>query len=132
VVEDLDLGGAMAAALPRYFWPAENIVPAERVYRALDALFSSAGADASFGPRLPGALKEAGLENVGGEAHTHVVAGGSENWAGGSVEQLGKHLEATGQVTAGEVELSLAMTGDGATPYPVPFMVTTWGRRPIG
>lgn len=132
VVEDLDFGGAMTAALPRYFWPAENIVPAERVYRALDALFSSVGADASYGPRLPGALKEAGLENVGAEAHTHVVAGGSENWARGSIEQLGKHLEATGPLTAEEVELSLAMMADEASLYPVPFMVTAWGQRPIG
>jgi hypothetical protein len=60
----------------------------ERVYLAVAALFGAVGADAAYGRRLPAALVDAGLADVGAEVHTPVVAGGTETWTRGTVEQL--------------------------------------------
>jgi SAM-dependent methyltransferase len=130
VVEDVDFGGPMAAALARYSFPAEHAPLMERVYRAVETLFSAAGADAGFGTRLLAGLKAAGLENVGGEVHTSVVAGGTERWVRGSIQQLGARLTGAGLVTADELARVLALTADGTSLYAPPFMVTAWGRRP--
>jgi 2-polyprenyl-3-methyl-5-hydroxy-6-metoxy-1,4-benzoquinol methylase len=130
LIEDVDFGGAMAAALSRYFCPSEHARLAERMYRAVEAVFAAVGADASFGTQLPRALKTAGLENVGGEVHTSVVSGGAENWARGTIEQLAARLADTGLVTADDVELFLALTADRANHYAPPFMATAWGQRP--
>jgi SAM-dependent methyltransferase len=54
VAEDPDHGGAMIPALRRYVDRPKHAELWERVFQGLDALFTRAGADASFGPRLPG------------------------------------------------------------------------------
>jgi hypothetical protein len=130
VIEDVDFGGPMATALARYSLPAEHAPLVERVYRAAEAVFSAVDADASYGTRLLAGLKAAGLEHVGGEVHTSVVAGGTENWIRGSIQQLGARLEGTGLVSADEVARFLAVAADGSGHYALPFMVTAWGRRP--
>ena len=130
VIEDVDFGGPTAAALARYTYPAEHAPLVEQVYRAFEVVFSAAGADGSYGARLLGGLKAAGLENVGGEVHTPVVAGGTEHWVRGSAEQLTARLSGTGLVTADEVARFLALAGDGSSHYAPPLMVTAWGQRP--
>lgn len=79
LVEDVDFGGVMAAALARYFFPAEHRPLVERVHHAVEKAFPAPGADACFGPRLVEMLSRAGLHNIGAELHTPVVAGGSED-----------------------------------------------------
>jgi SAM-dependent methyltransferase len=76
VAEDPDHGSAMIPALSRYVDPPEHAELWERVFHGLDALFTRVGADASFGPRLPQALAEAGLERVSAELHTPLLHGG--------------------------------------------------------
>jgi SAM-dependent methyltransferase len=130
VIEDVDFGGPMAAALARYSLPAEHAPLVERVYRAIEAVFKEAHADASYGSRLVAELKAAGLEQVGGEAHTPVVAGGSETWVRGSIQQLAPRLAGTGLVSADEVARFLAVAADRSSHYAPPLMVTAWGQRP--
>jgi SAM-dependent methyltransferase len=132
LIEDVDFGGPMAAALARYTDPAEHAPLVERMYRAIGAVFSAAGADASYGTRLLGGLKAAGLENVGGEVHTPVVAGGTERWVRGSFEQLAAPIAGTGLVTADEVARFLALAADRSSHYAPPLMITAWGQRPAG
>jgi SAM-dependent methyltransferase len=131
VIEDLDFGGPTAAALARYVHPAEQAELFQRIYQAVETVFAAAAADASFGTRLVGGLKAAGLENVGGAVHTSLVAGGIENWARGSVEHLKGRLAGTGLVSADEVERFLTVAANASTHYAPPFMVTAWGRHPI-
>jgi SAM-dependent methyltransferase len=88
LVEDVDFGAPTASALARYFSPAAAAPAVERVYLAVAALFGAVGADAAYGRRLPAALVDAGLADVGAEVHTPVVAGGTETWTRGTVEQL--------------------------------------------
>jgi SAM-dependent methyltransferase len=94
VIEDVDFGGPMAAALAHYSFPAGHAPLVERIYRAAEAVLSAAGADASHGTRLLAGLQAAGLEHVGGELHTPVVAGGTESWVRGSIQQLAARMEA--------------------------------------
>jgi SAM-dependent methyltransferase len=82
VAEDPDHGGAMIPALRRYVHPPDHAELWERVFHGLDALFTRAGADASFGPRLPLALADAGLQRVGAELHTPLLQGApGTSWA---------------------------------------------------
>jgi 2-polyprenyl-3-methyl-5-hydroxy-6-metoxy-1,4-benzoquinol methylase len=130
MIEDLDFGGPMATALARYSFPAEHAPLVGRIYRAAEMVLSAAGADSSFGTRLLAGLQAAGLEQVGGEVHTSVVAGGTETWVRGSIQQLAARMEGTGLVSADEVASFLALATDGSSHYTPPFMVTAWGRRP--
>jgi hypothetical protein len=58
-------------------------------------VLAAAGADASFGTRLAAGLQAAGLEHVGAEVHTTVVAGGAEHWVRGSIQQLAARMADT-------------------------------------
>jgi ubiquinone/menaquinone biosynthesis C-methylase UbiE len=131
LVEDVDFGGVMAAALARYFLPAEHRPLVERVYRAVEAAFSAAGADPCFGTRLVDMFSRAGLHNIGAELHTPVVAGGSEDWARGTVEQLAPRLVETGLLTQSDAGSFLRLAGDAASYYTPPLMISAWGQRPM-
>jgi SAM-dependent methyltransferase len=131
LVEDVDFGGPPAAALARYCSPSGAGAAVERVYRAVAAVFAAAGADPSYGNQLPAALAAAGLTNVRIEVHTQVVAGGTELWTRGTVEQLAERLVATGLASAADVELFLTATARPSTSYALPLMVTAWGQRPL-
>jgi ubiquinone/menaquinone biosynthesis C-methylase UbiE len=128
LVEDVDFGPPTSTALAQYFRPAHGAPAAERIYVAVAALFGAVGADASYGRRLPAALTGAGLLDVGAELHAPVVAGGTESWSRGTVEQLAGRLVATGLVSAADVELFLTLTGEPTTYYAPPVLVSAWGR----
>ena len=130
VAEDPDHGGAMIPALRRYVDPPEHAELWERVFLGLDALFARAGADPGFGPRLPRALAEAGLEAVGAELHTPLLRGAAGSMLGLTIQQLQASLAGTGLVTQREIERFLELLAQpwfGHLPF---IMVTAWGRRP--
>jgi len=81
------------------------------------AVFEAAGADASFGARLPGLLEAAGLRDVGAEIH----GGPTGGWVRSTVAQLRDHLVGTGLVTTADVEDFLALTARPTTHYYVPL-----------
>lgn len=130
VIEDTHFGGTMAAALGCYADPSELGVLMGHLYGAVGRLFDVMGADGSFGPRLVGELKAVGLERVGGVVHAPLLAGGTESWVRGSLEQLGPRLVGARLVTCDQVDRGVAMVADGSTHYAPPFMVTAWGQRP--
>jgi SAM-dependent methyltransferase len=132
LIEDTDVGDDMLGALSRYVNPPRHSSLVQRMYRAIQAVFSSVGADASIGPHLAGWLAAAGLERVGAEIHGPVVTGGAEYWMRGSLEQLTDRLIATGLVTAADVHRYLALAADPAFLYPTPVLVSAWGQRPAG
>jgi SAM-dependent methyltransferase len=132
LVEDVDFGGPTAAALARYLSPSGATAVIERVYLAVGAVFAAVGAEPSYGNRLPAALTAAGLTNVRAEVHTQVVAGGTEVWTRGTVQQLAERLVGTGLASADDVETFLTMTGQPSTFYVPPLMVSAWGQRPLG
>jgi SAM-dependent methyltransferase len=129
VIEDVDFGGAAAAALARYSYPASFTDLFERFFRAVEVVFAAAYADASHGPRLPGLLQEAGLKYVSGEIRTPIVQGGSEQWVRGTAEQLAPRIVETGLVSEDELQAVLAMMDDPESHYVPPLMVAAWGQR---
>jgi 2-polyprenyl-3-methyl-5-hydroxy-6-metoxy-1,4-benzoquinol methylase len=132
LIEDVDFGDPTARVLGRYMTAPPPLPAAtERVYLAVAAVFAANGADPVYGSRLTGTLAEAGLERVAAELHTPVVAGGSEQWTRGSVEQLASRLVGTGLASAADVELFLGASADPGTYYLPPLMVSAWGRRPL-
>jgi SAM-dependent methyltransferase len=130
MAEDPDHGGAMIPALSRYVDPPEHAELWERVFHGLDALFTSVGADASFGPRLPRALAEAGLEQISAELHTPLLHGGARSLLQLTIQQLQAPLASTGLATDREIERFLELLAQPSFGY-LPFvMVTAWGQRP--
>ena len=130
VLEAIDFGGVMAAAMAHYVDPPERAPVFERTIRAIEAVAATAGADANFGARLIRTLTDAGLVNIAAEARTPIVAGGTENWIPGTVEHLAEHMVRTGLVTVSDIESVLAMTADPSCHYAPSPMVTAWGQRP--
>jgi SAM-dependent methyltransferase len=130
LVEDVVFGPSTAAALAGFVSSGPVAEAAERLFRATAAVFAAVGADPSYGNHLPATLADAGLVTIGGEVHTPVVAGGTEHWTRGTVEQLAERLIGTGLVTAADVELFLAATAQPSTYYLPPLMVSVWGQRP--
>jgi SAM-dependent methyltransferase len=130
LVEDTDFGGPTAAMLGRYNSGShpDATDAAERVFLAVSAVFATAGADASFGKRLPALLTDAGLVEVGAEIHGPVVPGGTEGWARGTIEQLDERLVGTGLVSRADIDLLLTLTADPSVYYAPPLMVSAWGR----
>ena len=88
-------------AKSRYIYPSEHAALNERIYRAVEALFASVGADASFGTQLAGALEAAGFDEVVG-----------------------------GLVTADDLSRFLALSVERTAHYAPPGMASAWGRRP--
>jgi hypothetical protein len=120
----------MAAALAHYVDPPEHAPLYEQAVRALGAILAAAGGDANFGARLVRMFTDAGLVNITAEAHVPLVAGGTETWVPGTVEQLAEPMVRTGLVTASDIEAVLAMTADRSCHYAPSPMVTAWGQRP--
>ena len=60
VLEAVDFGGVMAAALAHYTDPPEHAPLYERTIRAIEAAFAVVGGDANFGARLVRTLTDAG------------------------------------------------------------------------
>lgn len=130
VIEDPDFGAPMAAAMANYLHPAGHAALSRRMYGALEAIFTTAGGDPSYGSRLIDSLKAAGLEDVGGALHTPLVAGGTDRFVPGTVEYLRSRLPGTGLISPDEVECFLRLTNDPFTTYAPLMAVTAWGRRP--
>jgi SAM-dependent methyltransferase len=69
VVEDIDAGDIRTSVITRYVDPPDAADVFEQVVRAIATFVLKAGSDPTFGRRLPRALKEAGLVNIGAELH---------------------------------------------------------------
>jgi SAM-dependent methyltransferase len=129
VIEDVDFGGPTAAAAAKYIYPPQYQDIGERIYLAVEKVFETVGALASFGPQLPGILKEMGLSEVGGELRAPIIQGGGDQFVSHSAEQLRPRLIETGLVTDEEVQAFLDLAADPASHHLPPMLVSVWGRR---
>ena len=68
--------------------------------------------------------------NVAGEVHAPVVAGGTENWTRGTVEQLADRLIATGLTDSADITQFLTAAAQPTSTYLPPLMVSVWGQQP--
>jgi SAM-dependent methyltransferase len=103
-----------------------------RVADACRGFMSSHGYDPDFGRRLPRALADAGLVDVGVHARAmpvHADPGrGVPQWEL-LVAQLAPALLAEGRLNQCELEAFAELCHDGTTLFFSPVMVSCWGRR---
>jgi SAM-dependent methyltransferase len=125
LVEDFDWSTALMVDPPRPLLT--------RVASACRAFMHSHGYDPEFGRRLPRALAEVGLVDIGTHAQAMPVyadpRGGVPQWEL-LVAQLGPALLASGLVEQAELDAFARLCHDGTTVFFAPVMVSCWGRRP--
>ena len=93
--------------------------------------FAASGLDASYGRRLPGALRAAGLADVGNEGRVWVMEGGSPGarWFRLSMQQVRGRLVGAGKLADADVDRMLELFEDPAWPALMPIIMAAWGRR---
>ncbi|PWI17594.1 hypothetical protein DI272_28085 [Streptomyces sp. Act143] len=127
LVEDFDIDGptlpAAHSSLPGH---SES---AERLGRALRAAFGAAGTAPGTRHRLPQALRDAGLTDVGTQVHAPVITGGAAAFLPLTLRSLRPHLLATGEVSDLDIEDVITLTKYQGTTCIPNFMVLAWGRK---
>ena len=104
---------------------------ANRVWQAWLTFLEGGGVDRTYGSRLPGLLREAGLKDVQAEGHV-VMAPGNSSASGlhlANIEQVRATLVGQGLVTDQDIDGFLALMRDPEAEIVLPLMVSAWGRR---
>ena len=129
VLEDVDVG----------MWTCEPMHPAwERLFAAVETVYTRDGKDLRVGRRLPGLLREAGLANIGCRAHARVNGPGDFHqqqlltfvklfWR--PIVELGLIGEDELGVLFRELQAHLA---DPATMVVSPTLFQAWGEKRTG
>ena len=125
LVEDFDWSGAVMVDPPTPLL--------SRVANACRTFMESHGYDPEFGRRLPRALAQAGLVDIGTHAQAMPVYAdpqrGVPQWEL-LVAQLGPALLAAGLLRQHHLDAFADLCHDGITVFFAPVMVSCWGRRP--
>ena len=104
-----------------------------RVADACRGFMSTRGYDPEFGRRLPRALADVGLVDIGTHAQAMPVYAdpqrGVPQWEL-LVAQLGPALLAGGLLEQADLDAFTRLCHDGTTVFFAPVMVSCWGRRP--
>ena len=130
VIEDIDFGGAMVAALARYT-PEPNLRGIyERILVGFEKFMSAAGADLELGSRLVGLFEDVGLVNVYAESRARLLRHEENDFARLSIGQLREALIAAGLVTADELDTFLGALAEPSTSMMSLFLVSARGQRP--
>jgi SAM-dependent methyltransferase len=92
--------------------------------------FEASGLDAFYGRRLPRALREAGLADVGNEGRVSVMEGGSPGarWFELSMRQVRARLVGDGKLSDAEVDRMLDLFRDPGWAAFSPVIMACWGR----
>lgn len=90
------------------------------------------GVDHEFGRRLPGVMRNAGLQNIEAEGRTVLFSGGSigATLMRANVEQIKDDILATALVNEREFEMDLERMNDPAVWWPSQIMWSAWGQKP--
>ncbi len=134
VVEDTDM--TAVPYVPSTKWlvrPSSQARLFVKVTRAFHTLLRAAGHDAEYGGRLPGTLAEHGLVDVGGEAVSPFVRGGTveSEFYRLTLDQVRGAMTTTGLLTDGEVDRALRNNADPECGWLSVPVVSAWGRRPL-
>lgn len=131
LIEDLDLEESLLATVGRYVRPREHADLTLRCWSALLALMVGAGAEPTYGSRLPDALEIAGLTDVGSNAQIHSIPGGiSPHPLALTVEQMRPKVVERELMAPTDVDEFLQFLGKSGTAVPFGPLVSAWGRKP--
>jgi len=131
LVEEAEMSPQALDLITRYHAPAARAL-GDKGLRAIAGLLAAVGADMGYASTLPGAVRRAGLELVGGEIHSPLVRGGGvQDFGRLTFMVLREPLVASGLMTHEEIDAFLRMTLDPESQY-IPFVMTSvWARRPV-
>jgi len=103
-----------------------------RIVGGIRTLLSEKGADTALGHKLPRLLREAGLEDVGADAH-QVIAGGDavRELLSANITQVADQLIDRQLFTREQLDQVLTLLDEGAVNPSSPQLVSAWGRRPL-
>jgi hypothetical protein len=118
-------------AMHRFLEPADAAPLIERVIGAVRAVYTSTGADPTFGDKLPAHLLDAGLVKVAAQVCAPVTKGGSDRaFIPLSLAHLEPVLVGQGLLSAGDYQAIQELLAQPSTRYvPLP-VVMAWGQRP--
>jgi SAM-dependent methyltransferase len=99
---------------------------------SLDFLGKAFTYDAAFGRALPQLFRDQGLVDIGCEARSRLIRGGSAEAQFGirSGERMWEPLVAAGRVTEAEMAAAIAVQEDPSFMTMAPTLVSAWGRVP--
>jgi hypothetical protein len=132
VIEDIDFGGPMVAALARYASEPDLHAIYERILTGFEAFMTAAGADLELGTRLVRLFEDAGLVNVYAESRARLLRHEENDFARLSMDQLREPLIAAGLVTGEELDTFAAAIADPSASTMSLFLVSARGQRPAG
>lgn len=124
LVEDFDWGS---------YGPAEPNPAAGKAIAAVTAYLHSAGFDTSFGRRLPGVMRAAGLEGVDAEGLVLTLRGATfplEPMFRQTFDRLLPGLVDSGRLTTGDADALHRRFDDPSHDMCTQTLMSVWGRRP--
>jgi hypothetical protein len=92
--------------------------------------FEASGVDVSYGRKLPRALRDMGLVDIGNEGRVFVMEGGSPGarWFELSMRQLSGRLMDEGGMSKAELDRMLELFADPDWAAFSPIIMACWGR----
>ena len=104
----------------------------DAVLVAVQRFLASAGFAPMFGRRLPVLFRDHGLVDVGGEARSRMLRGGTPEmeFFTLTIERARTAMVAAGLISDDDVAAALALCADSSFAVMSPALVSTWGRVP--
>jgi len=103
-----------------------------KMARSIRALLAQRGADTALGHKLPGLLRDAGLDEIGADAYQAIEAGDAiRRLQRANIRQVADALIEQALVSRPEVERYLALLDSQTISPSSPLLVSAWGRRPL-
>lgn len=131
LVEDVDIDDSVLATIGRWVRPAEHADMYLRCWsHAFLPLLRAAGAEPTYGSRLPDAFEAAGLIDVGSSVQVHSLPGGvAPHFGALSLEQVRPMVLERELMAATDLDQILEFFGKAGTAVPFGPMVSVWGRK---
>jgi SAM-dependent methyltransferase len=127
LVEDFD-SLLQPFACPDAVGPEQQL--ANRIRAGFRALLVGRGAELDWGRRLPRALRQAGLVDVGADAYFALALPASIELEKANVNQVRAALVAGGHASDGEIDDYLGALDGGTLDMATAPLVSAWGRKP--
>ncbi|MFB7850026.1 MULTISPECIES: class I SAM-dependent methyltransferase [unclassified Streptomyces] len=103
---------------------------ANRLRSGFRTLMAARGADLAYGRTLPGALREAGLEDVRADAYFPITSPACTVLEDATVRHIRHHLVAEGLATDEEIDRHLANVATGRLDLATAPLISARGHRP--
>ncbi|MER5440316.1 methyltransferase domain-containing protein [Streptomyces sp. NPDC002790] len=126
VIEDAD-PALQPLLCPDEAGPAQQL--ANRLRHGFRSLLAERGADLSYGRKLPGLLRAAGLGQVEADAYFPLASPACTALETATVGQIRSQLVTAGLATDDEIDQHLANVADGTMDLATAPLISAWGRK---